>query len=78
MLEIATGIAGPFCAKMLAEYGAEIIKVEWPLLGDPSRHCDPDASCGFRRYGDRFGGVDFTYMSTCARRKSTVSSSQEV
>ena len=38
VLEIATGIAGPFCAKMLADYGAEVIKVEQPRRGDPSRH----------------------------------------
>ena len=38
VLEIATGIAGPFCAKMLADYGAEVIKVEQPGRGDPSRH----------------------------------------
>ena len=38
VLEIATGIAGPFCAKMLADYGAEVIKVERPRWGDSSRH----------------------------------------
>jgi CoA:oxalate CoA-transferase len=38
VLEIATGIAGPFCDKMLADYGAEVIKVERPRWGDSSRH----------------------------------------
>ena len=41
VLEIATGIAGPFCAKLLADYGAEVIKVERPRWGDTSRHLGP-------------------------------------
>jgi crotonobetainyl-CoA:carnitine CoA-transferase CaiB-like acyl-CoA transferase len=39
VIELATEIAGPFCGKMLADYGADVIKVE-PPGGDPARHCD--------------------------------------
>ena len=37
VLELGTLIAGPFCARMLAEFGAEVIKVESPDGGDPIR-----------------------------------------
>lgn len=37
VLELGTLIAGPFCSRMLAEFGAEVIKVESPDGGDPIR-----------------------------------------
>jgi crotonobetainyl-CoA:carnitine CoA-transferase CaiB-like acyl-CoA transferase len=37
VLELGTLIAGPFCSRMLAEFGAEVIKVEAPDGGDPIR-----------------------------------------
>lgn len=37
VLELGTLIAGPFCARMLGEFGAEVIKVEAPDSGDPLR-----------------------------------------
>lgn len=37
VLEMGTLIAGPFAAKILAEFGAEVIKVEGPGAGDPLR-----------------------------------------
>ena len=40
-IEIGDGVAGPFCAKMLADYGAEVIKVEKPDTGDSSRQEGP-------------------------------------
>ncbi|MFZ6802030.1 CaiB/BaiF CoA transferase family protein [Undibacterium sp. Di24W] len=38
VLELGTLIAGPFCSRMLAEFGADVIKVEAPDGGDPLRH----------------------------------------
>jgi len=37
VLELGTLIAGPFCARMLGEFGADVIKVEAPEGGDPIR-----------------------------------------
>lgn len=37
VVELGTLIAGPFCTRILAEFGAEVIKVESPDGGDPLR-----------------------------------------
>ena len=37
VIELGTLIAGPFCARLLAEFGAEVIKIEAPDGGDPLR-----------------------------------------
>ena len=40
VLEFATDISGPYCGKLLGDFGAEVIKVESPR-GDPSRNHGP-------------------------------------
>jgi crotonobetainyl-CoA:carnitine CoA-transferase CaiB-like acyl-CoA transferase len=37
VLEMGALIAGPFCAKLLGEFGAEVVKLEPPGTGDPLR-----------------------------------------
>jgi crotonobetainyl-CoA:carnitine CoA-transferase CaiB-like acyl-CoA transferase len=42
-------VAAPFCASLLAEYGAEVIHVERPNIGDPYREQAPVIQRGDRR-----------------------------
>ncbi|MFN8636458.1 MAG: CoA transferase [Chloroflexota bacterium] len=37
VLELGSLIAGPFCGRILADFGAEVLKVEPPGVGDPLR-----------------------------------------
>ncbi len=37
VIELGQLIAGPFCTRILGEFGAEVIKVETPSTGDPLR-----------------------------------------
>ena len=41
VLDVGHYIAGPYCTKLLADFGAEVIKVERPDGGDPSRKLGP-------------------------------------
>ncbi len=41
VLDLGHSIAGPYCAKLLADYGAEVIKLELPEIGDASRRMGP-------------------------------------
>jgi crotonobetainyl-CoA:carnitine CoA-transferase CaiB-like acyl-CoA transferase len=46
VLDIATFLAAPFCSTILAEFGAEVIKVEQPGSGDPLRKFGTPHACG--------------------------------
>jgi crotonobetainyl-CoA:carnitine CoA-transferase CaiB-like acyl-CoA transferase len=47
VLDLTQVMAGPFCCQVLADMGADVIKVEPPGTGDQSRH-----SMGFRMKGE--------------------------
>ena len=60
VLEIGSTVAGPFCGRLLADFGAEVIKIE-PPEGDP-----------VRTMGKRFQGKSL-YAASIFRNKSLVS-----
>ena len=48
VLDIATFVASPFCATLLGEFGADVIKIELPGLGDPVRKFGSPSECDER------------------------------
>ena len=60
VLEMGSTVAGPFCGRLLADFGAEVIKVE-TAEGDP-----------VRTMGKRFHGVSL-YAASIFRNKSLIS-----
>ena len=58
ILDVATFIAGPFCATLLAEFGADVIKVEMPGRGDP-----------MRQMGQQIDGVGLTWAQEARNRR---------
>ena len=41
VVEVAEGVAGPFCGRLLAAFGADVVKIERPPLGDRTRQSEP-------------------------------------
>ena len=47
VIDMSIDVAGAYCGKLLADYGAEVIKVEDPRRGDPLRYVDPASDSSF-------------------------------
>lgn len=59
VIDLTSALNGPFCTMMLADYGAEVIKIE-PVNGDQCREWGP--------IDEKSGESGFTAMSTVTRR----------
>jgi crotonobetainyl-CoA:carnitine CoA-transferase CaiB-like acyl-CoA transferase len=46
VVDLATYLAAPVCATLLGEFGAEVIKVEQPRVGDDLRRLGRAAGAG--------------------------------
>lgn len=63
VLELSESVAGEYCGKLLADFGAEIIKLERPGLGSPTRQLSPFVGSGD---GPERSGL-FAYLNTSKR-----------
>ena len=61
VLELGTLIAGPFAGRWLADFGAEVIKIEHPAHGDP-----------MRKWGRSWDGTDSLWHLVQSRGKRSV------
>ena len=62
VLDLGQGVSGPFCARLLADQGAEVIKIE-PPGGDSARHTGPFA--GNEPHAEK--SIPFLYLNTNKR-----------
>ena len=58
VVELAESVAGEYCGKLLADFGAEVIKVEAPGRGSPTRAMAPVVADGYE------GSGLFAYLNT--------------
>jgi crotonobetainyl-CoA:carnitine CoA-transferase CaiB-like acyl-CoA transferase len=62
VVELAESVAGEYCGKLLADLGADVVKVERPEAGSPTRAAAP-----LLAGGDCDSGVVFGYLNTNKR-----------
>ncbi|HWK37196.1 CaiB/BaiF CoA-transferase family protein [Sphingomonas sp.] len=67
VVELARILAGPWCGQLLADLGAEVIKVERPGAGDDTRHWGPPFL-----YDAAGNSLDAAYYHSANRGKSGV------
>ncbi|HZH08447.1 MAG TPA: CaiB/BaiF CoA-transferase family protein [Lautropia sp.] len=68
VLDLSRVLAGPWCTQILADLGAEVIKVERPGVGDDTRHWGPP----FLRDADGNATTEATYFTAANRNKKSV------
>ncbi len=68
VLDLSRVLAGPWCTQMLADLGADVIKVERPGLGDDTRHWGPP----FMQDVDGHDTSEASYFTACNRNKRSI------
>ncbi len=68
VLDLSRVLAGPWCTQMLADLGANVIKVERPVVGDDTRHWGPP----FLQDADGNNTQQASYYAACNRNKRSV------
>jgi formyl-CoA transferase len=68
VLDLSRVLAGPWCTQMLADLGADVIKVERPGAGDDTRHWGPP----FLKDADGNDTLEATYFTACNRNKRAI------
>ncbi|KAF4495757.1 alpha-methylacyl-coa racemase [Fusarium agapanthi] len=73
VLDISRVLAGPYCAQILGDLGAEVIKIEHPIRGDDTRAWGPP----FAPYKDGREGESAYYLSVNRNKRSVAVSYKE-
>ena len=68
VLDLSRVLAGPWCTQMLADLGADVVKVERPGAGDDTRHWGPP----FLQDAQGQATQQATYFTACNRNKRSV------
>jgi crotonobetainyl-CoA:carnitine CoA-transferase CaiB-like acyl-CoA transferase len=68
VLDLTRVLAGPWCTQMLADLGADVIKIERPRAGDDTRHWGPP----WIRDGDGHETSDSAYFTSTNRNKRSI------
>ncbi|MFM2276023.1 MAG: hypothetical protein RL211_1895 [Pseudomonadota bacterium] len=68
VLDLSRVLAGPWCTQMLADLGADVVKVERPGAGDDTRHWGPP----FLKDADGNDTTHATYFTACNRNKRSI------
>lgn len=68
VLDLSRILAGPWCTQILADLGAEVIKIEHPIRGDDTRHLGPP----WMQDTHGKAASDATYYASTNRSKKSV------